>query len=88
MCNIFEVFEFIVPLNLLKLITSLSKDGVLIKSSNTIEKINECEVVMIEKSGVLIEEYPDVKDVFILEKLPLLPVGKVDKNLLKTKIAL
>lgn len=64
---IFEVFEFIVPLNLLKLITSLSKDGVLIKSSNTIEKINECEVVMIEKSGVLIEEYPDVKDVFILE---------------------
>lgn len=28
------------------------------------------------------------KDVFILEKLPLLPVGKVDKNLLKTKIAL
>lgn len=28
------------------------------------------------------------KDVFILENLPLLPVGKVDKNLLKTKIFL
>ena len=62
----FEIFEFITPLNVYKTIIELSKDGIFVKNSNTIEKINDCEIVMIEKV-VLIEDEPDVKDVFISE---------------------
>ena len=61
----YEIFEFITPLNLISFFKKISKDGIFVKNINAIENIENCDYIMIEKKGVLVEEYPDVKDVFI-----------------------
>lgn len=63
----YEIFEYIVPLKTFDFIKKISEEGIFIKNTKSIEKINNCEVIMFEKHGVLIEDYPEVKDVFISE---------------------